>query len=96
MPSPYKREELIANTATLVYLLYDLDRPPASPYVQTVSHLNWLTALPSYVGRAEVEGEITGRWGGGGGGLDNLLMSMIILEMPNLIKRRISDRFFFL
>jgi hypothetical protein len=24
--------------------------------VQTVSHLNWLTALPSYKGRAVVEG----------------------------------------
>jgi hypothetical protein len=30
--------------------------PPASPYVQTVPHLNWLTALPSYEGRAAVEG----------------------------------------
>jgi hypothetical protein len=26
--------------------------PTASPYVQTVSHLNWFSALPSYEGRA--------------------------------------------
>jgi hypothetical protein len=30
--------------------------PPASPYVQTVYHLNWFSALPSYEGRAAVEG----------------------------------------
>jgi hypothetical protein len=35
-----------------------VSRPPPSPYpyVQTVSHLNWLIALPSYEGRAAVEG----------------------------------------
>jgi hypothetical protein len=33
-------------------------RPPtsASLYVQTVSNLNWLTAMPSYEERAAVEG----------------------------------------
>jgi hypothetical protein len=30
--------------------------PSASPNVQTVSHLNWLTALPSYEGIVAVEG----------------------------------------
>jgi hypothetical protein len=37
-----------------------VSRPPpphsASPYVQTVSHLNWLIALPSYEGGAAVKG----------------------------------------
>jgi hypothetical protein len=36
-----------------------VSRPPpssASPYVQTMSHLNWLSSLPSYEGRAAVEG----------------------------------------
>jgi hypothetical protein len=34
-----------------------IDRPPsASPNVQTVFHLNWFSALPSYEGRAAVEG----------------------------------------
>jgi hypothetical protein len=32
--------------------------PPASSYVQTVTHLNWLTAQPSYEGKAAVEGVI--------------------------------------
>jgi hypothetical protein len=43
-----------------------LDRPPASPYVQTMFHLNWLSALPSYEGTAVVHcHEITGRRDGG-------------------------------
>jgi hypothetical protein len=37
-------------------LLLTFMPPPASPYVQTVSNLNWLSALPSYEGRAAVEG----------------------------------------
>jgi hypothetical protein len=30
--------------------------PPPSPFVKTVSPLNWLTVLPSYEGGAAVEG----------------------------------------
>jgi hypothetical protein len=46
----------IASIIDMRIVGYLAPSPSASPYVQTVSHLNWLSAPPSYEARAAVEG----------------------------------------